>query len=243
MLDSRLAQKYKQIKQIYNADEFSVNELYDEFGSPLTFTIYDDDGSIIELEKNGSQKYVSKENGKEYIKLLRRYILAKFIPQLDSIKKGFLQIVPKSIVPLLTASELQERIAGKRDIDIEYLKQHTMYDGISEDSPIVKYFWDALRSFSNEHRSMFLRFVWGRSTLPASPEEFTEKFCITKMITDSVGSDLTDDQMLPHAHTCAFQIELPQYSSEKVMKEKLMYAITNCRDIDLEWQKDNSDDF
>ena len=31
--------------------------------------------------------------------------------------------------------------------------------------------------------------------------------------------------MLPLAHTCFFQLELPQYSSDAIMKERLLVAI------------------
>ena len=31
--------------------------------------------------------------------------------------------------------------------------------------------------------------------------------------------------MLPVAHTCFFQLELPQYSSEQIMRERLLVAI------------------
>lgn len=209
---------------------------------PMNFTISCfQTGEVVELIDKGQEKLVNQQNRDEYIQLYIQYRLKDFEGQLHSIKDGFLQIVTHSLVPLLTAIELHERIAGKRDIDIEYLKQHTFYDGINEDSPVVKYFWDALRSFTNEQRSMFLRFVWGRSTLPPSPEEFVEKFCITPMISNDMNDDISEDQLLPHAHTCAFQIELPQYSSEKIMREKLLYAITNCRDIDLEWQSSQND--
>jgi hypothetical protein len=37
-----------------------------------------------------------------------------------------------------------------------------------------------------------------------------------------------------------FQLDLPTYSSEKITTEKLLYAITHCRDIDLEWQNNAS---
>ena len=37
---------------------------------------------------------------------------------------------------------------------------------------------------------------------------------------------------LPVAHTCFFQLDLPNYSNDAVMAEKLRYAMYNCCSID-----------
>lgn len=213
---------------------------YEDNSELLNFTITTMSGNEVELIPGGSKLSVTLTNYEQFIKLAQQFRLNEMSQQLNAIRQGFLRIVPKPAIALLTAKELQERISGKRDIDIEYLKQHTEYYGLTIDSPVIKYFWDSLRSFSNEQRSLFLRFVWGRSTLPPSSEEFTEKFCVSRL--EPPGIDISEDQMLPQAHTCGFQIELPRYSSEKVMREKLLYAITNCIDIDLEWQSNSSSD-
>ena len=34
-----------------------------------------------------------------------------------------------------------------------------------------------------------------------------------------------NDQALPHADTCFFNIELPQYSTKEIMKEKILLAV------------------
>lgn len=39
------------------------------------------------------------------------------------------------------------------------------------------------------------------------------------------------DEVLPLSHTCFFQLELPRYSSKEVLHRKLLYAITECREI------------
>ena len=41
------------------------------------------------------------------------------------------------------------------------------YDDLDESDIRVKYLWEALKLFSNEDRSRFLRFVTGRRRLPA----------------------------------------------------------------------------
>ena len=37
-----------------------------------------------------------------------------------------------------------------------------------------------------------------------------------------------DPQLLPTAHTCFNQLDLPEYPSEEVMKAKLLLAIREC---------------
>ena len=39
---------------------------------------------------------------------------------------------------------------------------------------------------------------------------------------------------LPTAQTCFFQLKLPVYSSKEMLAEKLRYAISNCRSIDMD---------
>lgn len=53
------------------------------------------------------------------------------------------------------------------------------------------------------------------------------------------------DIMLPVAHTCFFSIELPKYSSNEILRDKLKYAITHCQAIDTDgrafdvWEDDD----
>ncbi len=42
------------------------------------------------------------------------------------------------------------------------------------------------------------------------------------------------DQNYPMSHTCFFTLDLPNYSSEAVCRERLLYAIHNCQDIDAD---------
>ena len=232
---------YKQIddlteslKDLNNMEKFDkLNEENFQMYMCKDFTIRTLDGREVELIEGGFDTPVTWHNRFQYIKLAEEFRLQECSIQLQALKYGFLQIVSKVNIALFTWKELQERISGKKDIDVEYLKQNTEYDGFDENHPTIKYFWDTLRSFNNEQRSLFLRFAWGRTTLPPSSEEFEEKFIIQRLETDA-----QEDLLLPQSHTCSFQLELPAYSSEKVLREKLLYAITNCRDIDLEWRGD-----
>lgn len=44
--------------------------------------------------------------------------------------------------------------------------------GIDANAPLIMWFWDVLEEFSNEERSLFLRFVWGRTRLPRTIADF-----------------------------------------------------------------------
>ena len=44
--------------------------------------------------------------------------------------------------------------------------------GIESSAPLVTWFWEVMEEFSLAERSLFLRFVWGRTRLPRSIADF-----------------------------------------------------------------------
>ena len=116
------------------------------------------------------------------------------------------------------------------ETDLEALRARTKYGvGVSPGQRHVRYFWATLRRFTPEQRGMFLRFVWGRSRLPATAAAWGDmRFTLH---TRQVSSP---DQQFPVAHTCFFSLELPAYTSFAACYEKVLFAITNCVDIDID---------
>jgi len=43
------------------------------------------------------------------------------------------------------------------------------------------------------------------------------------------------------ADTCFFSVELPRYTNKASMREKILYAITNCHSIDTDHAAQNVD--
>lgn len=82
-----------------------------------------------------------------------------------------------------------------------------------------------LQGFSQRDRGAFLRFVWGRSRLPR-PSDFSETFKIHVLP--------AGDLRLPKADTCFFTLHLPAYSSRDVLRQRLLYAIQHCTDMDAD---------
>lgn len=85
-----------------------------------------------------------------------------------------------------------------------------------------------MQQFSHEERQLFMRFTWGRSRLPLTLEGFTQRFRLQRF------NKSPPDNYFPVAHTCFFSLELPSYSSEEIMKQRLSYAIRNCTAIDAD---------
>lgn len=80
--------------------------------------------------------------------------------------------------------------------------------------------WDERSTQSD--REAFLRFTWGRSRLPPS-DPFPMPFKLSVQHSPGMNADM----MLPTSHTCFFTLDLPQYSSKDVMRQKVLYAIHN----------------
>ena len=136
-------------------------------------------------------------------------------------------VVPMNILNLFSWKQVETMVCGAPDIDVDLLMSKTEYENISPESLHVKYFWSVLREITPKDRSMFLRFVWGRSRLPTGRD--FKRFKITHL--NRPGHP---DKYLPVAHTYFFQLDIPSYSSKEIMREKLLYAITHCQAIDLD---------
>lgn len=116
------------------------------------------------------------------------------------------------------------------------------YSNCAPTDPFVVYFWTVLGTLlTPADRSLFIQFVWGRSRLPASANEFERPFKLQRMAIPASrrpGKDEPDrtaaDKFLPVAHTCFFSLDLPPFSSLEVTHARLLYAIHNSIAIDAD---------
>ncbi|KAL6073675.1 HECT domain-containing protein [Balamuthia mandrillaris] len=201
-----------------------------------SFTTHSTDGREVELIPGGKDALVTWKQKAEYADLLLDYRLHEFELQIQAMKNGLDSIVPTRLLALFTPQELELAICGRPDIDLEILKKNTKYNGCNENTTEVKFFWEALRSFSQEERSLFLRFVWGRARLPVTTD-WPTKFTLRLLKNESNSShgqqqSANRDSYLPSAHTCFFSLDLPAYSSAAILREKLLKAITMCTSVE-----------
>jgi hypothetical protein len=192
-------------------------------------------GEEVELVEGGSGKAVTKENCLEWVERMIECRLHEGDKAVFAMRDGLASIIPSTLLPLLTWDQLELLVCGKDGVDIDLLQENTEYDDdVSPDSEHIQSFWRVLRSFDNEDRSKFLKFVWARERLPNTSAEFHQRFKIQAAVGE--GPKDNPDGYLPKAHTCFFSLNLPSYSGDEVMKEKLLYAIYNCTEMDADFK-------
>ncbi|GAB9472899.1 unnamed protein product [Globisporangium polare] len=212
----------------------------------LMFTTFLSDGHVIELCEGGAAKTVTLDNLESYLRAVLRARMDESNDVMSIIKQGINSILPVTALGLLTWRELEKRVCGVAEVDVELLKKNTEYDeDVSPNDEFVQRFWRVLAAMDEEDKRCFLRFVWARSRLPAGTAQFHQKFKIQSVASSASstgGGGETGgnggpnggwmDSQLPKSHTCFFALQLPRYSSDEICRKQMLYAVRNCVEMD-----------
>ena len=115
------------------------------------------------------------------------------------------------------------------------MRENTIYESYEANSRIILDFWKALESFSEEEKSLYLKFVSGRARMPdIRGINFLHKI--------QKSNQRNPDNYMPTSTTCYFTLSLPQYSTYEILRDKLRYAIHNCSAIDADFVPDEGAD-
>ena len=214
-----------------------ITERKEWLESNIRFAIHGIDGRMLELVPGGREIPVKFENRKVFVSLASKKRIMEGSIQTDAIFRGIATQVPKHLLSLFTWQEVETMVCGPAFIDIDTLKRCTVYgEGVDENTQVVRYFWEILENFTEDEKRKYLRFVWGRTRLPHSVSDWDRKHKINvlDLYDETEDRELNADDYLPIGHTCFFSIDLPKYSTMKVCRNKLLYAITNCVTIDAD---------
>jgi len=231
---------FKNLDLCISLEQSSSPEQFNKAMFNNTFTAVNTAGETVNLIRNGSQIPITWSNRSQYKELFKRFKLTETEEQCEAIRRGLATIVPYQLLSLFTWRDLQDQVCGRVTIDVKLLESITRYAGprrlgrgfLDRNSPHVRMFWQMLNErMDNFQRSKLIFFVWGRSRLPVNRKGFERGFTImAHTLSQSRGKN--PDDYLPVAHTCFFQLELPEYSSIEVMFQRMMYACTHCTSID-----------
>jgi len=182
---------------------------------------------VHDLVENGRNMTVTDENKLEYVNLVTAHRMTNAVKeQISAFVNGFEEVIPRDLISILNAAELELLISGTPDIDIEDLRANTDYHGgYGVGSKQIQWFWEVLRELSKENLARLLMFSTGTSKVPLDGfaalqgMQGPQKFQIHRV--------QAEDSKLPTAHTCFNQLDLPEYSSKVILRERLTFAIEN----------------
>jgi len=119
-------------------------------------------------------------------------------------------------------------ISGEQGgIDIDDLRAHTnVFGGYTSEDDQILWIWELLKEDEDFKKNSFrlirglLRFITGLTHVPVGGfKNMKRRIEIYRIEREN------PDISLPSAHTCVYQLNIPQYSSKDIMKERLIYAI------------------
>jgi len=198
----------------------------EDLGLELTFEAEPEEGvggEPVELIPGGRHIAVTDENKDEYVKLLSHHkMTASVRDQIDAFLEGFHDVLPPELISIFNAQELELLMAGLPDIDIDDMQQNCVYSGYKQGDGTIQRFWSVLRRFNREEKALLVQFVTGSAKVPLDGfaalrgAEGVQRMGIHKAY---------DTSLLPTAHTCFNQLDLPDYESEDKLREMLLIAL------------------
>ena len=201
----------------------------------LTFTVSVDDfggKKEIPLMPNGTNIEVTDANKQRYIQLVAKYyVVDRIKEQAEAFTRGLREVIDRRWLEIFNEPELQVLISGASDgkLDVEDMRSNCRYvDGFTGIDRTIHRFWRVVASMDSKQQADLLRFVTScERPPPLGFESLNPRLTIQR-----VGF-MTDDDRLPTSATCFNILKLPIYSSDKVMKERLLYAIQSGTGFEL----------
>eukprot|EP00747_Dinoflagellata_sp_TGD_P115750 gnl/TRDRNA2_/TRDRNA2_172233_c4_seq2.p1 gnl/TRDRNA2_/TRDRNA2_172233_c4~~gnl/TRDRNA2_/TRDRNA2_172233_c4_seq2.p1 ORF type:complete len:277 (+),score=64.51 gnl/TRDRNA2_/TRDRNA2_172233_c4_seq2:2-832(+) len=186
----------------------------------------------VSLTMDGEKILVTKGNVDVYISLYIEHYLRRNADMLSSLQRGLHQFCPKKLLlaaaVCFTESEFDILLSGSQDIDINDWQKQTKYMGCSGRTPVVKWFWAALRSFSKQQQGQVLRFATGHSNVPIGGFRMlkSEGEVIPFAISLKAAPNPKDPKShFPTAATCINKLMLPRYDKPDSLKKFLLLAV------------------
>ncbi|KAJ8973591.1 hypothetical protein NQ317_010028 [Molorchus minor] len=148
--------------------------------------------------------------------------------QMESLREGFESVFPLQNLRVFQPEELEAIFCGSpKDYtagwDVKTLMECCRPDhGYNADSKAIKFLFEVLSSYDREEQRMFVQFLTGSPRLPVGG--FKALSPPLTVVRKTLEPNMNPDDFLPSVMTCVNYLKLPDYSSIKVMRDKLRLA-------------------
>ncbi|XP_023216677.1 E3 ubiquitin-protein ligase HECTD1-like [Centruroides sculpturatus] len=176
----------------------------------------------VNLKPDGENEEVTLDNVEEYVELMNDYCLHTGIRrQMEAFRDGFNRVFPMGKLGAFSPEEVRLMLCGDqspswtREDILAYTEPKL---GYTKDSPGFQCFISVLVNMTGEERKAFLQFATGCSSLPPGGlGNLHPRLTVVRKV------DATD-KSYPSVNTCAHYLKLPDYSSEDIMRKRLLDA-------------------
>lgn len=200
-------------------------------GSSASSSSGDQHQAEVELVPGGAHIPVTNSNRMQYIHMVADHRLnASIERQTTAFLRGLRDVLPGAWLTPFSAPELQVLISGSLGgIDADDLRANTQYaGGYFAADRCIKDFWAIFASFSDKDKAALLKFTTScERAPPLGFRQLEPRFTIQRI------QIRRDDDALPSSSTCFHILKLPSYSSQKVMREKLLMSIHSGAGFEL----------
>ncbi|XP_055378771.1 ubiquitin-protein ligase E3A [Condylostylus longicornis] len=208
-------------KSLKSMLDYTEVDMEDVFMQTFKISYTDVFGNLVEheLKEGGADILVNQENKLEFIELYADYLLNTSIDrQFKAFKKGFEMVTDESPLKLLfRPEEIELLVCGSRKFDFIELEKSTEYEGgYTENSQIIKDFWNIVHGLSMESKRKLLEFTTGSDRVPVGG------LSKLKLVIARNGPDC---DRLPTSHTCFNVLLLPEYENREKLEDRLLKAI------------------
>uniref|UniRef100_H2Y861 HECT domain-containing protein n=1 Tax=Ciona savignyi TaxID=51511 RepID=H2Y861_CIOSA len=137
-------------------------------------------GSFKPVVVGGEHIKLTFANRGVYSEQALNFRLHEIDKQVSWVRMGISLIIPLPLFTLLTSARLEQLVCGMPDVDFNILKSNVRYRDVTEDN-IIQWLWQTLEELNRDERVLFLKFVSGRSRLPANPVDMPQRFQVMKI--------------------------------------------------------------
>ncbi|KAJ0392802.1 hypothetical protein ATCC90586_007739 [Pythium insidiosum] len=219
-----------------NASWLRSNDNVENLSLDFTIQRLDAHGAVVteELKPGGREITVNDSNKEEYLDLLVKHKMFDSVQdQVSAIIQGLYDVLPRTLLAVFDYQELELLICGVPKIDVDDWMRHTDTKYLDFDHPtkpekrMIEWFWETVRSFSQEERARLLQFVTGTSRVPVEGFKalLSNDGRVRRFGIQVVPCGVPPTGLYPKAHTCFNRIDLPLYKTQEDLETYLTLVI------------------
>ena len=187
----------------------------------------DDDANEEELDEE-EEVLVTAENVEEFVELYVAALLRwNVLDQLDAMREGLMEFIPPSAWSGGSPMDFNLLLGGTPTVSVEEIKTRTQVSGGAGGAStqlLSMWFWQVVESMTQLQRSKLLYFATGSTRLPTGSATALHVEIVSSMPSDA----------LPTSATCTKKLIMPAYVSMEQLRSKLLLAIENCNNYELQ---------